>query len=98
MEIMTGKFLQKKKKPNNNYGQTKLDVEKILAKKYNTSNKKWKIINLRYFNLGAHPSGILGEENFNSSTNLFHYYVKLFLKIKNLKFMVMIGIRQMEMY
>ena len=82
-EILTEK---NKCKPNNNYGQTKLDVEKILAKKYNTSNKKWKIINLRYFNpIGAHPSGILGEENFNSSTNLFPLLCKAISKNKKFK-------------
>ena len=67
-------FLTEKHKcrPNNNYGQTKLEVEKILEQKYHHSNKKWKIINLRYFNpIGAHPSGMLGEQNLNSSHNLF---------------------------
>ena len=57
-------------------------------KKVIKSNKKWKIINLRYFNpIGAHPSGMLGEENLNSSTNLFPLLCKAILKIKNLEFL-----------
>ena len=49
--------------PMNPYGASKLKVEEILDKKYQ-KDKDWSIINLRYFNpIGAHPSGLIGEEN-----------------------------------
>ena len=60
------------KKPTTPYGQSKYTVEKILEGIYKGSNKKWSIINLRYFNpIGAHEEGIIGEDPLNSSHNIF---------------------------
>ena len=59
-------------KPNSPYGQTKEVVEKILLSLYESSNSNWKIANLRYFNpIGAHPSGLIGEDFSLKSDNLF---------------------------
>ncbi len=60
-------------KPNNPYGKTKLAVEEILKDLSHTkSGNNWKIANLRYFNpVGAHHSGIIGENPKGESTNLF---------------------------
>lgn len=60
-------------KPINPYGQTKLDVEKILFD-LKDSNPNWKIISLRYFNpVGAHPSGEIGEDPNGIPNNLMPY-------------------------
>tara|TARA_Y100000589_G_scaffold326009_1_gene364977 strand:+ start:5183 stop:6226 length:1044 start_codon:yes stop_codon:yes gene_type:complete len=56
--------------PNSPYGFTKNSIERFLSDIY-SSDKSWKIANLRYFNpAGAHESGILGEDFFDMSTNL----------------------------
>ena len=39
------------KGPINPYGLTKLTIEKILHNLYESDKEKWKVINLRYFNL-----------------------------------------------
>ena len=58
-------------KPVNSYGDTKEAIEKILYRISNTSNSKWKIAVLRYFNpIGAHPSGILGDSPTGNATNI----------------------------
>jgi UDP-glucose 4-epimerase len=45
----------------NPYGRTKFMIEQILND-VRSSNPAWRIIALRYFNpIGAHPSGLLGE-------------------------------------
>ena len=60
------------KGPINPYGKTKLTIEKILEDVFISNPKKWKIGNLRYFNpVGAHDSGIIGENPQNKPTNLF---------------------------
>ncbi|WP_371373312.1 UDP-glucose 4-epimerase GalE [Thalassotalea aquiviva] len=57
----------------NPYGQTKLMIEHILfdlAK----SDQSWKIISLRYFNpIGAHESGLIGENPNGIPNNLLPY-------------------------
>ncbi|XP_021951736.1 UDP-glucose 4-epimerase isoform X1 [Folsomia candida] len=46
----------------NVYGRTKYFIEEML-KDLSKSNPKWNIISLRYFNpVGAHPSGLIGED------------------------------------
>ena len=61
-------------KPLNPYGQTKASIENILEGIFKASQEKWKIANLRYFNpIGAHESGLLGEEPLNKPNNLFPY-------------------------
>jgi len=58
--------------PNNPYAFTKFTVEKILNNLYESEPKKWRIANLRYFNpVGAHESGILGDNPKGKSANLF---------------------------
>ena len=59
-------------KPISPYGQTKATVEKLLFDLHKSDMKKWKIINLRYFNpIGAHESGMIGENPLNKPNNLF---------------------------
>ena len=56
--------------PKNIYGKTKLIVEIILSN-LKKKHPKWKIINLRYFNpIGAHPSGLIGEDPVEHPYNL----------------------------
>ena len=58
--------------PFNAYGNTKLSIERILEDMYLSKKGKWKIINLRYFNpVGAHHSGLIGENPNQNSSNLF---------------------------
>ncbi len=57
----------------NPYGTSKLYVEGILKDLY-TSDNSWKILIFRYFNpVGAHPSGIIGEEPNGIPANLMPY-------------------------
>ena len=58
--------------PYNTYGKTKLVIENILKDIFERHNGKWKIANLRYFNpIGAHNSGIIGENPKLISRNIF---------------------------
>lgn len=58
--------------PSSPYGHTKYTTEEILNKIFVSNYKKWRIINLRYFNpIGAHPSGDIGENPLHKPTNLF---------------------------
>ncbi|WP_028771815.1 UDP-glucose 4-epimerase GalE [Shewanella waksmanii] len=57
----------------NPYGQSKLMVEHILADLYQADNK-WNIAILRYFNpVGAHPSGLIGEDPNDIPNNLMPF-------------------------
>ena len=57
----------------NPYGQTKLIIEKFLSDLYQADNA-WKIIILRYFNpIGAHSSGLIGENPIGTPNNLLPY-------------------------
>ena len=59
----------------NPYGRSKLMVEDIL--KDLSNDPTWKIVALRYFNpVGAHPSGLLGEEPKGIPNNLMPYLVQ----------------------
>jgi len=63
-----------KLKPTNVYGKTKLAVEQLLKDLFLSSDKSWRIANLRYFNpIGAHHSGLIGENPLNIPNNLFPY-------------------------
>ena len=56
----------------NPYGTTKIVIEKLLNDLHISSPKQWKICSLRYFNpIGAHPSGLLGEDPLGKPTNVF---------------------------
>lgn len=61
----------------NPYGTTKLFIEHILSDLY-ISNNKWNITILRYFNpIGAHKSGLIGENPNDIPNNLMPYIVKV---------------------
>ncbi len=56
----------------NPYGQTKLMIEHILMDVAKTND--WNIISLRYFNpVGAHESGLIGEDPSGTPNNLLPY-------------------------
>ena len=57
----------------NPYGRSKLFIEEILTD-LKTSDKTWSITLLRYFNpVGAHPSGMIGEDPTGIPNNLMPY-------------------------
>jgi UDP-glucose 4-epimerase len=59
--------------PQSPYGKTKLQIEEILED-LAASDNAWKIIALRYFNpVGAHESGLIGEEPNGIPNNLMPY-------------------------
>ena len=61
-----------KLEPVNPYGQTKATIEKILRNISDANSQSWRIFNLRYFNpIGAHPSGIIGENPILNAENIF---------------------------
>lgn len=61
----------------NPYGSTKLMLEQIL-KDLQISDPEWNIIILRYFNpIGAHSSGIIGEDPKGIPNNLVPYITKV---------------------
>lgn len=61
----------------NPYGTTKLMIEQILKDIYN-SDGSWDICILRYFNpVGAHESGLIGEEPQGIPNNLMPYIVRV---------------------
>ncbi len=63
-------------KPTTPYGKTKLCIEEILKDLYLT-DKKWKIVSLRYFNpIGSHNMGLLSEDSKGKSANLFPAILK----------------------
>lgn len=69
--------------PINPYGQTKATIEKLLKDIYDSDPENWRIANLRYFNpLGAHPSGVIGEDFLGTPSNLFPNILKVALKAK----------------
>ena len=59
--------------PINPYGESKLEVEHILAA-LARSDSSWRVANLRYFNpVGAHPSGRIGEDPAGIPNNLMPF-------------------------
>ncbi len=59
-------------KPINPYGSTKYTIECILKDIFNSSDKNQKFASLRYFNpIGAHPSGLIGENPKGKPNNIF---------------------------
>lgn len=61
----------------NPYGTTKLFIEQILQDLYKSDNT-WDIAILRYFNpVGAHESGLIGEEPQGIPNNLMPYVVRV---------------------
>lgn len=61
----------------NPYGRTKLMIEEILRDVY-ASDHEWNIVLLRYFNpIGAHESGLIGEDPNGIPNNLLPYIAKV---------------------
>lgn len=73
-------------KATNPYGRTKLMIEEILRDLY-ISNRHWSIAILRYFNpVGAHKSGLIGEDPNGIPNNLVPYITQVAIsKLKYLK-------------
>ena len=64
----------------NPYGTTKLVIENILKDLY-ISDNEWSIAVLRYFNpIGAHKSGLIGENPNGIPNNLMPYIIKVATK------------------
>ena len=65
-------------KPINPYGNNKETIEKILNDLFKSSSKHWCIANLRYFNpIGAHQSGLIGENPVGLPNNIFPLILKV---------------------
>lgn len=61
----------------NPYGSTKLFIEQILQD-LNVSDPEWNVVILRYFNpIGAHPSGLIGEDPKGIPNNLVPYITQV---------------------
>ena len=61
----------------NPYGWTKWMLEQILTD-IHTSDPEWNVILLRYFNpIGAHPSGLIGEDPKGIPNNLLPYVAQV---------------------
>tara|TARA_B110000008_G_C16910286_1_gene540397 strand:+ start:134 stop:1174 length:1041 start_codon:yes stop_codon:yes gene_type:complete len=72
-------------KPFNPYAQSKLEVENLLRDLYKSDNN-WHIVLLRYFNpIGAHESGLIGENPKGIPNNLVPYISQVAMgKLKKL--------------
>ena len=69
--------------PINPYGNSKLTIELILKDLFKSNLAKWKLASLRYFNpIGAHESGLLGEDPNNIPNNLFPLIINTALGIQ----------------
>ena len=63
--------------PTNPYGRSKLMVEELL-RDLSVSDPRWSIALLRYFNpIGAHESGLIGEDPHGIPNNLLPYIAKV---------------------
>jgi len=61
----------------NPYGRTKLFIEEML-RDLQVSDSRWRIAILRYFNpVGAHPSGLIGENPNGIPNNLFPFITQV---------------------
>jgi UDP-glucose 4-epimerase len=61
----------------NPYGRTKLHIEEMLADACR-ADPAWRVACLRYFNpVGAHPSGLIGEDPRGVPNNLMPYIAKV---------------------
>ncbi|KAG7660420.1 GAL10 [[Candida] subhashii] len=64
--------------PTNPYGRTKAVIETVLKDVYESQPDSWKFAVLRYFNpIGAHPSGLLGEDPLGVPNNLLPYLAQV---------------------
>ena len=61
----------------NPYGTTKLYIETVLSDLY-ASDNEWSVVILRYFNpIGAHKSGLIGEDPNGIPNNLMPYITQV---------------------
>lgn len=61
----------------NPYGQTKFMIEQIL-RDFSVAHPDWNVTLLRYFNpVGAHPSGLIGEDPSGTPNNLLPYVTQV---------------------
>ena len=66
-----------KKPATNPYGWTKWMIEQILTDLH-TADPEWNVVLLRYFNpIGAHPSGLMGEDPKGIPNNLLPYVAQV---------------------
>ncbi len=66
-----------KHNPTNPYGWTKSMIEQILSDLYEGDNE-WNVVLLRYFNpIGAHESGLIGEDPKDIPNNLLPYVAQV---------------------
>lgn len=66
-----------KKSATNPYGWTKWMIEQILTDLH-TADPEWNVVLLRYFNpIGAHPSGLMGEDPKGIPNNLLPYVAQV---------------------
>ena len=66
-----------KKACTNPYGWTKWMIEQILCDLH-TADPEWNVVLLRYFNpIGAHPSGLMGEDPKGIPNNLLPYVAQV---------------------
>ena len=67
--------------PTNPYGRNKLQIEQLLqdvAQSDSKGSAKWKIASLRYFNpVGAHDSGLIGEDPSGIPNNLMPFVAQV---------------------
>ena len=64
--------------PINPYGKTKVAIENMFYDLYESNKNLWKICSLRYFNpVGAHPSGLIGEDPIGIPNNLFPFLTQV---------------------
>ena len=64
--------------PINPYGKNKVAIEQIFYDLFNSNINLWKICSLRYFNpVGAHPSGLIGEDPTGIPNNLFPFITQV---------------------
>ena len=69
--------------PINPYGETKVVVEKILNNLFNSSINVWRVGYLRYFNpIGAHPTGLIGENPSGIPENIFPHICQVAAGLK----------------
>lgn len=70
-------------KATNPYGRTKVMVEDLLRDIF-VADSDWKIALLRYFNpVGAHPSGLIGENPSGTPNNLMPYLAQVAVGKRN---------------
>ncbi len=66
-----------KGQPTNPYGWTKSMLEQVLTD-FHTADSEWNVILLRYFNpIGAHESGLMGEDPKGIPNNLLPYVAQV---------------------